>query len=127
MDSQFITLSPVIPTDDMERDIKFYEEKMGFSKVFDSTKYDDGPVIYAILERDHLSFHLQFQYPQDMPNMNAMPQMRIQMSTIDGIYEEYRQQGLVDKAPTVTEWGTKEFGFYDLNGVAWFFHEDVEE
>ena len=125
MSSPFITLSPVIPTTDIERDITFYEEKMGFTKTFDSTKYSDGPIIYAILERDHLSFHLQFQYPQDMPNMNAMPQMRIQMSDIEVIYGEYRMNGLIEKPLTLTEWGTKEFGFYDPNGVAWFFYEDM--
>lgn len=125
MSSPFITLSPVIPTTDIERDIQFYEEKMGFKKTFDSTRYSEGPIIYAIMERDHLSFHLQFQYPQDMPNMNAMPQMRIQMSDIEPIYGEFRMNGLIEKPLTLTEWGTKEFGFYDPNGVAWFFYEDI--
>ena len=43
-ETKFLYMSPVLASADVARDIKWYEEKMGFKNVFDSTNYSEGQV-----------------------------------------------------------------------------------
>lgn len=116
----FLTVIPVLPSADLERDVAWYAEKTGFHCVSDQ----EG---YAIMQRDNVEFHLQWHHgTEEDPVLPGV--MRIWME--DGLlnlFEEFVQRGTVaaDKLRMGTGWGTNEFGFYDLNGNAIFVMEDT--
>lgn len=51
MDSEtkFIHLSSVMASSDVFRDIQWYESKLGFQNVYDSSAYQEGKIDYAVL------------------------------------------------------------------------------
>lgn len=118
--TKFLATIPVLPTSDLARDIAWYAEKTGFAAL------NDEQVGYAILQRDGLEFHLQeHAATEDDPVLAGV--MRIELQGILSLFEEFVQRGTVtaDKLRRNTDWGTHEFGFYDPNGNAVFFFEDV--
>ena len=119
-----IQVNPVIPASDMVLTIDFYENKMGFKNVFDSTHYEDGPVNYAVLCRDSTCLHIQLF--ESLEGLTA-PNIRIQVENITPLYEEYKTRGLLsdENELKTTLWGTKEFAFYDPNNTALTFYEDI--
>jgi len=120
----FKEVNPVLPCADMARDVAFYQKKLGFKKVFDSTDYEEGPLTYAVLCRDDLCLHLQCQGPEDM-TQTQMPHLRFVIKNLAVLFEEYKRQGLTNDLRQNTPWGTNEFAFYDLNGNGLTFYEDV--
>lgn len=119
--TKFLHMSPVLASGDVARDIKWYEDKMGFENVFDSTAYSEGPVDYAVLGRQNQYLHLQFQYPKDMTSTD----IRFQVVNLNPLYEELKQTGAAKQEPWKTSWGTIEFGLLDLSGNRLTFFEDV--
>lgn len=118
--SQFLAIIPVLSSADLARDIAWYAEKTGFRNVSNQ----EG---YAIMQRENLEFHLQWHHgTEDDPVLAGV--MRIWVKGILPIFEEFVQRGTVttDKLRMKTDWGTNEFGFYDLNNNAIFVMEDVE-
>lgn len=120
----FIQVNPVIPASDMVQTIDFYENKMGFTNVFDSSHYEDGPINYAILCRQSICLH--FQLFESLKGLTA-PNIRIQVEEIEPLFEEYKTRGILDDKNelTITPWGTKEFAFFDPNKSALTFYEDL--
>jgi len=116
-------VNPVIPASDMVLIIDFYENKMGFKNVYDSTHYEDGPVNYAVLCRESICLH--FQLFESLEGLTA-PSLRIQVENIIPLFEEFKTRGLLsDKSELrITPWGTKEFAFFDPNNTALTFYED---
>lgn len=115
--TRLLNLCPVLPSLDIARDIAWYEEKLGFRNVYDSSMYneDDRPVDYAVLKRENMYIHLQLQFPEDM--QNNLSGIRIEVDNIRPIFEEYVRSGVAprEKLRLNTPWGTNEFGFFDLN------------
>ena len=93
---QFLNITPVLPSSDIERDLKWYLEKTGFELHFQN----DG---YA-----------------GMKNGGAV--IRIFVKNIKVLFEEFVERGTVssDKLILNTAWGTHEFGCFDLNKNAIF-------
>jgi hypothetical protein len=120
--TRFLHISPVLPSLDVARDVAWWKEKLGFRNVFDNTRYEDNPLEYAVLERQGIYVHLQMQFPKDMDKM-YMAQIRIQVENIEPLYEELKAKGVAKQLRNPTAWGTKEFGFYDLNRNGIFFYE----
>lgn len=117
---QFKAMIPVLPTADMARDVKWYEEKTGFSPTF-------GNKMYAGLRRDNMSIHLQWHADtQDDPLLGGSV-IKIFVSDAKSLFKEFVERGTVtdDKLRLNTPWGTHEFGFFDLNNNAIFFVEDI--
>jgi len=54
-----LQINPVLPVDDMTKTLAFYTDKLGFSKVYDSTNYGEDPINYAVLCRENVCIHLQ--------------------------------------------------------------------
>ncbi len=125
--TKFLYLNPVLPSLDVAKDIAFWEQKLGFKNVYDSTHYSDGPADYAVLGRQGLFIHLQMQFPKDMANGN-LTQIKFQVENIQPLFEEYLANGVItkDRFRKNTPWGTNEFGFYDANKNAIFFYEDCK-
>lgn len=116
----FQAMIPVLPTANMERDIHWYQEKLGFQLVF-------GNKMYAGMKRDHLQLHLQWHADTVDDPLLGGSVIKIFVENIMPLFEELMERGTVtkDKLQLNTPWGTNEFGFYDLNQNAIFFVEDI--
>ncbi len=122
--TQIVQINPVLPVGNMQESLDFYENKMGFKNVYDSTQYESGEMNYAVMCRQNCCIHLQL-FKDIRPDFQ--PQIRIEVKNIGPLFEEYRSKGLLDHQPTLraTPWGTREFAFYDPNNMAITFYEDV--
>ena len=122
--TQIIQINPVLPVGNMQESLDFYENKMGFKNVYDSTQYESGEMNYAVMCRQNCCIHLQL-FKDIRPDFQ--PQIRIEVKNIEPLFEEYRSKGLLDHQPALraTPWGTLEFAFYDPNNMAITFYEDV--
>ena len=110
----------------MENTIHFYENKMGFEKVFDSMQYEDKPINYAVLCRQNICIHFQlFDRIDDI----KMPQFRIQVKDIEFLFEEYKSRKTIDSVAELraTPWGTRGFAFFDPNSVGLTFFESISQ
>jgi len=119
METKFMRTIPVLPSANIERDVKWYGEKMGMEV------FIQDPV-YAVLYRDDLVLHLQWHAnTQDDPLLGGSV-TRILVNNIRPLFDEFVSRGLVaaEKFKTDTDWGTDEFGFYDMNANAIFIMED---
>ncbi len=114
---------PVIPAKDMTETLAFYVDRLGFTKTFDDASRPGDPVTYAGISRDGLTLHLQAMVPGQS---DGMPLIRIQVTGIEALYQEYDGRGVVAESGTlrITAWGTKEFGLYDPNGAALVYYQD---
>ncbi|MDH3651329.1 MAG: glyoxalase superfamily protein [Saprospiraceae bacterium] len=123
LETKFLHLSPVLASADILRDVRWYEEKLGFRNTFDSSNYQEGKIDYAVVGRQGLYLHLQFQYPQDMTSTDV----RIQVKNIDPIFQAYLSKGVVipEVMKRETVWGTNEFGLFDPSGNRITFFEDL--
>ena len=112
---------PVLPTADLERDITWYREKLGFETFFwDKT--------YAVLSRENICLHLQWHADTPDDPLLGGSVIRIYVKNITPLFEELIERGTVtrDKLRINTPWKTNEFGFYDLNNNAIFIMEDAD-
>ncbi len=118
--SSALYIIPVLPSSDIERDIKWYETYAGFTYVF-----GDGE--YVGLKRDNLEFHLQFHHGNKEDPLIGGSVMKVFVSDIYSYVEEFVNRGTIsrDKLRENTSWGTHEFGFYDLNNNAIFIVQDI--
>jgi len=120
MNTTFLNTIPVLPTTDIERDVRWYQEKMGLQCYF-------ADKMYAVVYRDNLCLHLQWHADTADDPLLGGSVVRILVKNIQPIFEELVQRGTVttDKLRTNTPWKTHEFAFFDLNSNAIFFMEDV--
>ena len=117
---KFHAAIPVLSSADLARDVAWYAEHTGFL----CTTLHEG---YAVLQRAHLEFHLQWHRgTPDDPVLAGVMRVRLSDGLLQ-IFEEFVQRGTVtpDKLRRGTAWGTNEFGFYDPNGNAIFLFEDT--
>ncbi len=113
-------IDPVLPSSDIARYVKWYEEKTGFACAFSDK-------MYAVLRREEIFIHLQWHAgTKDDPLLGGSV-IRIFVENIESIFEEFVERGAVkaDELKLETAWRTNEFGFYDLNKNAVFIVEDL--
>ncbi len=111
---------PVLPSQDIARDIEWYRDYAGFDPLwFDS--------MYAVLRRDDFWLHLQWHDDTDDDPLLGGSVIRIFVDEIGPWFEEFVGRGTVpqDKLRRDTPWGTHEFGFFDLNRNAVFVVQDA--
>jgi uncharacterized glyoxalase superfamily protein PhnB len=122
-ETRFLHISPVLASANVQRDVDWYEEKLGFKNVYDSSKYQEGPLDYAVLRRQNLIIHLQFQFQDDMTSTDV----KIEVQNIDPLFDEYVTAGIVkpDAMIRKTPWNTFEFGLFDASGNRITFIEDI--
>lgn len=115
-----IEIVPVLPSADIERDIAWYQDKVGFELV-------SSDAMYAILKREKLFIHLQWHANTPDDPLLGGSVIRIFTTNIKPLFDELVKRGTVteDKLRLNTPWNTHEFGFYDLNNNAIFMVEDV--
>lgn len=120
MESALIEIVPVLPSADLERDIAWYQDKVGFERV-------SSDEMYAILKREKLFIHLQWHADTPDDPLLGGSVIRIFTKNIRLLFDELVTRGTVskNKLRLNTPWKTHEFGFYDLNNNAVFIVEDV--
>jgi hypothetical protein len=121
MKTEFITMIPVLPSQNIERDVVWYREKVGFECL-----HTDH--MYAVLYRQNLMLHLQWHADTPDDPLLGGSVIRMYAKNIKPLFDELVRRGTVtaDKLKRNTPWKTNEFGFYDLNGNAVFVLEDAE-
>jgi len=118
--SSALYIIPVLPSSDIERDLKWYDTYTGFTFLF-------GDKGYVGLKRDTLEFHLQFHHGNEEDPMIGGSVIKVFVPDIEPYFEEFVERGTItkEKLRRNTPWGTHEFGFYDLNNNAIFIVQDI--
>ena len=120
MNTKFLTISPVLPSSDISRDVAWYGKNTGFKAL----SFDE---MYAVLHRENLFIHLQWHADTKDDPLLGGAVIRVFVQNIKPLFDEFEKVGLIQKhkLQTNTAWNTNEFGFFDLNNNAIFFVEDV--
>jgi len=118
--SKILQVVPVLPSQDIERDVNWYCNKVGFS-ILHADK------MYAVLKRSSFTIHLQWHADTEEDPLLGGSVVRILVEDLEPFVTEFIACDLISlkKVRRNTEWGTHEFGFYDLNNNAIFFAQDV--
>ena len=119
MKSNIYTIVPVLSTSDLERDIKWYDQYLGFKLNY----IEEG---YAVLNRDHHWIHLQFHYG-DIEDPVYGSVVKLFVNDIYEILAEMIERGTTtkEKLRLNTPWNTHELGFFDHNKNAIYFVQDL--
>jgi catechol 2,3-dioxygenase-like lactoylglutathione lyase family enzyme len=125
-ESSLLRAVPALPVLGIPRAVEFYEQRLGFRRVF----ADDG---YGIVQRDHVEIHLWAA--NGPPGSGAEPHLagtascRVQVGSIDGLYDEYRGQDVLHGGGELSPqpWGTREFAVVDLDNNLLTFFEPTED
>jgi catechol 2,3-dioxygenase-like lactoylglutathione lyase family enzyme len=118
--AMFKETHPILGTQDIQRAIAFYTQRLGFKLAF-GDKAD--PPNYVGFRRDAVELHLQFQFEHEMGTIR----LRFLVEDPDALFNEYRQWGVECNPNRVhdTSWGTREFALYDLDRNALTFCRDL--
>ena len=118
--SNFKQIEPVLPSQDIQRDIEWHQKHTGF-------EYKFGDHMYAGIERDGLYIHLQWHADTEDDPLLGGSVIKIFVKDIQPIFEEFVKRKTIkpEKLQMNTPWGTHEFGFCDLNKNAIFVVQDV--
>lgn len=118
--TQFLHVTPVLPTADLERDLIWYKTNLGFSALHIAPDY-------AVLRRSGIYIHLQWHADTKDDPLLGGSVAKFFVKNIDTLFQEMVDKGVVppNKLSRSTPWNTHEFGLYDLNNNAIFFVEDV--
>ncbi len=111
---------PVLPSADIARDVDWYKTYTGFNVHF-------ADRMYAVLYRENLVLHLQWHADTEDDPLLGGSVVRIWVKHIEPLVDEFILRGTItaEKYRPQTAWGTKEFGFFDLNSNAIFIFEDL--
>ncbi len=106
--SNFLRGVPVLPSLDVRKATKFYQETLDFKTVFLS----DEP--YAIVARDGVEIHL---WQCEDPELPSRTGCRIMVEGIDELYRQLEPTGVVHPNAPLEEkpWGSKEFAIGDMD------------
>lgn len=120
MHTEFIEIAPVLPSQNIERDVTWYNNYVGFTLLHK----DD---MYAVMRRDKFCLHLQWHTDTVEDPLLGGSVVKLFVKNIRPIFEELTERGTVskNKLQLNTPWNTNEFGFYDLNKNAIFFVENA--
>jgi hypothetical protein len=120
MKTEFLNTIPVLPSLNVERDVAWYQKKMGLEVLFADN-------MYAVLFRENLCLHLQWHADTEDDPLLGGSVIRIYVKNILPLFDEFVERGTIksNKFLSNTAWNTNEFGFYDLNRNAIFIMEDA--
>ncbi|WP_057939499.1 glyoxalase/bleomycin resistance/extradiol dioxygenase family protein [Algoriphagus resistens] len=120
MKTDFLGTVPVLPSQNIARDLDWYSRNFGFVKTF-------GDNLYAGMRLEEIVLHLQWHADTPEDPLLGGSVVRIFVRNIEPYFESLVIKGIVkcDKLLRNTDWGTHEFGLYDLNNNAIFIVEDI--
>ncbi len=111
---------PVLPSQNIQRDVEWYQKYTGFEPVHAGD-------MYAVLKRENLYIHLQWHADNIMDPLLGGSVIKIFVDDIQPIFEELVERGTIrpEKLRKNTPWKTHELGFFDLNKNAIFVVQDA--
>lgn len=120
METELLEVSPVLPSQDIERDVVWYKENVGFELLHKDQ-------MYAVMRRGKICIHLQWHADTAEDPLLGGSVIKIFVKNIQPIFKEFIDRGTVEaeKLRLNTPWRTNEFGFFDLNKNAIFIVEDI--
>ena len=120
MKTELLAISPVMPSQDIIRDVQWYQKFVGFQLVHKDE-------MYAVLNRESQYVHLQWHADTEQDPLLGGSVIKIFVNNIQPIFKEFVERGTVSSSALRmrTPWRTNEFGFYDLNKNAIFFVENA--
>lgn len=124
MSAHIQAVQPVLPTQDVDRAIEYYVGRLGFQLAFQDNPETPG---YAGVIRDGVELHLQWHHASEWEAVER-PQLRFVVPHVETLFEEYQDKGVFhdNTALRSTDWGTVEFGFFDLDSNALTFYRDKD-
>ena len=109
----------VLPTEDIDRSILFYSDKLGFEVTFTWQE----PVDYAVLKLGGVSIHLT-RTDQSRPTLHTA--IYIFVEGINELHEEYTKNGVEFSNPIGNrEYGMRDFDVKDPEGNVIGFGENL--
>lgn len=120
---KYVAVHPVLPVKDVQKAIEYYVEKLGFDELF---KDSEAAPKYAGVGRDKVELHLQWHDPVEFDNVEKL-NLRFVIIDIEELFEEYKKQNIFHGQTALrdTEWGTREFAFFDLDNNGLTFYCDL--
>lgn len=111
--SKLLDVHPVLPVRDVARATSFYIDRLGFQLLFCD---DPGAPQYAGVGRDGVIIHLQWHDPAEWERVER-PMLRFVVDDVDALFKTWRHADVYHENTALrdTEWGTREFAFYDLD------------
>ncbi|WP_292949701.1 glyoxalase/bleomycin resistance/extradiol dioxygenase family protein [Olleya sp. UBA1516] len=114
-------IHPILPVQNVLAALFFYTQKLGFEIAFADDSKDPK---YVGIKRDHIEIHLIWKDEKEWDYTIDRPMLRIVTQHVDVLYQEYNFKNVFPKETEVikSDWGTKEFSFYDLynNGLTFY-------
>ena len=119
-EKNFLQIEPVLPSQNIQRDVEWHQKYTGFEFQF-------GDDLYAGIHREGMCIHLQWHADTNEDPLLGGSVIKIFVRDIQPVFEEFVKRGTIppEKLQKNTPWGTHEFGFYDLNKNAIFVVQDV--
>lgn len=119
----FHDVQPVLPVRDIAAALAYYTERLGFQFLFGDR---GGAPAYAGVGRDEVEIHLQWQSERDIGQSAGLGNLRFVVDDPDALFQEYLAAGVIPAGKSIrdTEWGTREFAFFDPdgNGLTFYRH-----
>ena len=114
-------IHPVLPVQNVLAALFFYVNNLGFDILFAD---DPEQPKYAGITRDGIQIHLQWHDEKEWEVEIDRPMLRIETENVDTLFKEYQDKDVFHKDTKLmnSQWGTREFGFYDLykNGLIFY-------
>ena len=121
----FQSVQPVLPSRNVAASIDFYVDRLGFTLAFQDSPTDPR---YAGVRRDGIELHLQWHDSAEW-DRTERPMLRFVVADIEQLYDEYKGVGVFHGATSLrsTDWGMREFAFYDpdKNGLTFYAESTV--
>ena len=118
--TNLLEISPVLPSQDIDRDVAWYENYVGFELL-----HKDA--MYAVMKRENFCIHLQWHANTEDDPLLGGSVIELFVKDIQPMFKEFLERKTIspEKLRRNTPWKTHEFGFYDLNKNAIFVVQDV--
>ena len=123
MTAKFTAVNPVLPVRNVSQALAYYVDKLGFAYLFQDAV--ENPM-YAGIRRDDVELHLQWHDEASFDVVEKL-NLRFVIADVAALFLEYEGQGVFHERTAVrdTDWGTREFAFYDPDGNGLTFYQDL--
>jgi uncharacterized glyoxalase superfamily protein PhnB len=125
-------LTPNLMTEDVNRTLDFYTDVLGFERL--AIVPETGQFDWAMVRRDgvELMFQRRVSLGGEIPALTdvaigASQTLYIEVSGLDQLYQQLKEQVEIVFEPLTTFYGAKEFAFKDCNGYVLVFSEPANQ
>ncbi|HRF97078.1 MAG TPA: VOC family protein [Aggregatilineales bacterium] len=117
--TEFVSITPGLPSLNIARSVAFYTEKLGFSVIYQTESY-------AVIIRETIAIDLRLC---DNPILPLNTECYIWVKNITPLHDEIKAKGAIKPENGLhdTEWGYREFLVIDDDGNQIHFAEHVNQ